>query len=66
MSAIGSTRVLIGTRNGVFVVSSDARRRTWSLSEPHHLGRIVQHAVVDPSNGRRLLADDLIEATRLA
>ena len=56
MSAIGSTQVLVGTRKGLFIASSDAGRRTWSVSEPHHLGHIVQHAMVDPRNGSRLLA----------
>jgi photosystem II stability/assembly factor-like uncharacterized protein len=56
MSAIEPTNVLVGTRKGLFIASSDDRRRTWSLSEPHHLGHIVQHAVIDPRNGTRLLA----------
>lgn len=56
MSAIGPTQVLVGTRKGLFVMSSNESRRAWSVSEPHHLGHIVQHAVVDPRIGNRLLA----------
>lgn len=55
MPSDGSTEVLVGTRKGLFIVSS-ADRRTWSVSEPHYLGHIVQHAVLDPRDGRRLLA----------
>ncbi len=53
-----TTRLLVGTRKGLFVVSSDDRR-AWSVSEPHYLGHIVHHAVRDPrdtNGGGRLLA----------
>jgi hypothetical protein len=36
--------LLIGTRKGLWVLSTDDRR-TWSVSEPHFFGQIVQHAV---------------------
>ena len=55
MSRGGSIEVLVGTRKGLFIVSSDDRR-TWSVSEPHWLGHIVQHAVLDGRDGGRLLA----------
>jgi hypothetical protein len=48
--------VLIGTRKGLFVASSDERRRAWSLEGPHFLGEAVNHAVLDPRDGRTLLA----------
>jgi photosystem II stability/assembly factor-like uncharacterized protein len=46
--------LLVGTRKGLFLLES-ADRATWSLSEPMFLGHIIQHAVLDPRDGRRLL-----------
>ena len=48
--------VLVGTRKGLFILESDASRRSWSLAGPHFLGQIVNHAVLDPRDGRTLLA----------
>ena len=36
--------LLIGTRKGLWVLSTDDRR-TWAVSEPHFFGQVVQHAV---------------------
>ena len=49
-------RVLVSTRKGLFVLSADARRRTWSMDGPHFLGEAVHHAVLDPRDHRTLLA----------
>jgi photosystem II stability/assembly factor-like uncharacterized protein len=48
--------VLIGTRKGLFILSSDAARRAWAIDGPHFLGEAVNHAVLDPRDGRTLLA----------
>src|SRR5512140_771013 len=48
--------VLVGTRKGLFVLSSDGDRREWSIDGPHFLGHIVNHAVVDPRDGRTIVA----------
>jgi len=48
--------VLVGTRKGLFVLSADKRRRSWSIDGPHFLGEVVNHAVFDPRDGRTLLA----------
>ena len=48
--------VLVGTRKGLFIVSSGADRREWSIDGPHFLGQVVNHAVLDPRDGRTLLA----------
>jgi photosystem II stability/assembly factor-like uncharacterized protein len=47
--------LLIGTRKGLFTVSSNADRSAWRTSEPMFLGHIIQHAVLDQRNGHRLL-----------
>jgi hypothetical protein len=48
--------VLVGTRKGLFVLGSNSTRQSWSIGEPHFLGQIVNHAVVDPRDGRTMLA----------
>ena len=48
--------VLVGTRKGLFILKADAARRRWSMEGPHFLGEIVNHALVDPRDGRTLLA----------
>ncbi|MGZ8753133.1 MAG: WD40/YVTN/BNR-like repeat-containing protein [Acidimicrobiia bacterium] len=47
--------LLVGTRKGVFVVSGDADRNSWTTSPPMFLGHIAQHVVLDPRDRRRLL-----------
>ncbi len=56
MSTSPATVVILGTRKGLFFLTGDGERSSWALSEPHHLGNIIQHAVVDPRNHTRLLA----------
>ena len=48
--------LLVATRKGLFTLTLDERRRAWSLEGPHFLGQTVHHAVVDPRDGRTLLA----------
>jgi len=48
--------VLVGTRKGLFLLKADRRRQKWSMEGPHFLGHIVNHAVLDPRDGRTLLA----------
>jgi hypothetical protein len=48
--------ILVGTRKGLFLLKADRRRRRWSMEGPHFLGQIVNHAVLDPRDGRTLLA----------
>jgi hypothetical protein len=48
--------VLVGTRKGLFVLSADRGRRRWRMDGPHFLGQSVNHAVLDPRDGRTLVA----------
>jgi photosystem II stability/assembly factor-like uncharacterized protein len=43
--------LLVGTRRGLFVVSSDEARRDWTISEPLLVGLEVYHAFLDPRDG---------------
>ena len=48
--------LLVATRKGAWIFHSDAARRTWRANGPHFLGHIIQHVVLDPRDGRTLLA----------
>jgi photosystem II stability/assembly factor-like uncharacterized protein len=48
--------VLVATRKGAWLFHSDAKRRTWRADGPHFLGHIINHLVLDPRDGRTLLA----------
>lgn len=45
-------RVLVGTRKGGFVISSDLRRKTWKVEGPHFAGSEVTHLTCDPRSGK--------------
>jgi len=47
--------LLIATRKGAFMLSSDSLRRDWKLSAPIMLGNIVHHIVLDPRDRRTIL-----------
>lgn len=48
--------LLVGTRKGAFLYHGDAARRSWRLDGPHFLGHIIHQIVLDPRDGRTLLA----------
>jgi len=50
------TFVLVATRKGAWIFHGDAARRTWKADGPHFLGHVVSHMVLDPRDGRTLLA----------
>jgi photosystem II stability/assembly factor-like uncharacterized protein len=48
--------LLVATRKGAWLYESDAERKTWRVDGPHFLGHIINHLVLDPRDGRTLLA----------
>ncbi len=52
----GNPVLLVATRKGAWLYHADAARRTWRVDGPHFLGHIVNHVVLDPRDGRTLLA----------
>ena len=48
--------ILVGTRKGAWLFHSDTKRKTWRTDGPHFLGHIVNHLMLDPRDGRTLLA----------
>jgi photosystem II stability/assembly factor-like uncharacterized protein len=53
---VGRVRVLVGTRKGAFVLTSDAARERWDVSGPHFAGWEVYHLKGSPADPRRLYA----------
>ena len=56
VSAKRDVAVLVATRKGAWIYRSDAARREWKTSGPHFLGHVINHMVLDPRDGRTLLA----------
>ncbi len=48
--------VLVATRKGAWMFHGDRARRTWRTDGPHFLGHTVNHLMLDPRDGRTLLA----------
>ena len=48
--------IMVATRKGAWLYHGDAARRTWRADGPHFLGHILNHVVLDPRDGRTLLA----------
>ncbi|MEQ1753423.1 MAG: glycosyl hydrolase [Micropepsaceae bacterium] len=47
--------LLVGTRKGLWLLHSDAARKSWRLDGPQFLGQIINHAVRDPRPGGTML-----------
>lgn len=52
----GHTLLMVATRKGAWFYRSDAARKAWQVDGPHFLGHIINHVVLDPRDGRTLLA----------
>ncbi len=48
--------LLVATRKGAWLYHGDAARKTWRADGPHFLGHVVSQLVLDPRDGRTLLA----------
>ncbi|MDQ3973105.1 MAG: exo-alpha-sialidase [Actinomycetota bacterium] len=53
---MSGVRVLVGTRKGAFVLTSDARRERWAVSGPHFGGWEIYHVTGSPADPSRLYA----------
>jgi photosystem II stability/assembly factor-like uncharacterized protein len=51
-----SAVLLVATRKGAWLLHADRARRSWRLDGPHFLGHVINHLVLDPRDGRTLLA----------
>ncbi len=53
---MSSVRVLVGTRKGAFILTSDAKRASWQVSGPHFAGWEVYHVKGSPIDPNRIYA----------
>src|SRR5256886_2307817 len=49
-------RVLVGTRKGAFVLTSDGSRKSWRIEGPHFAGWEIYHVKGSPADPKRLYA----------
>jgi photosystem II stability/assembly factor-like uncharacterized protein len=53
---MSSVRVLVGTRKGAFVLTSDGTRKKWNVEGPHFAGWEIYHLKGSPTNPDRIYA----------
>jgi photosystem II stability/assembly factor-like uncharacterized protein len=53
---MSGVRVLVGTRKGAFVLTSDGKRKQWAVSGPHFPGWEIYHLKASPADPNRLYA----------
>ena len=53
---MSSVRLLVGTRKGAFVLTSDGKRKKWDISGPHFAGWEMYHLKASPADPNRIFA----------
>lgn len=53
---MSKVRVLVGTRKGAFILTSDERRKDWDVTGPHFAGWEIYHLKGSPVNPDRIYA----------
>jgi photosystem II stability/assembly factor-like uncharacterized protein len=53
---MSTVRLLVGTRKGAFIFTSDERRETWDIAGPHFPGWEIYHLKGSPADPNRLYA----------
>ena len=53
---MSKVRVLVGTRKGAFILTSDGKRQKWDVSGPHFAGWEMYHVKGSPADPNRLYA----------
>ena len=53
---MSKVRVLVGTRKGAFVLTSDGKREKWDISGPHFAGWEIYHLKGSPADPNRIYA----------
>jgi hypothetical protein len=53
---MSGVRVLVGTRKGAFVLTSNGKRKRWGVSGPHFAGWEIYHVKGSPTDPNRLYA----------
>jgi photosystem II stability/assembly factor-like uncharacterized protein len=55
-SVMSEVRVLVGTRKGAFILTSEGKRKKWNVSGPHFAGWEIYHLKGSPADPNRLYA----------
>ena len=53
---MSGVRVLVGTKKGAFILTSDAKRQRWDVSGPHFAGWEIYHMSGSPADPNRIYA----------
>jgi photosystem II stability/assembly factor-like uncharacterized protein len=53
---MSSVRVLVGTKKGAFICTSDGKRKDWKIEGPHFMGWEIYHLQGSPADPNRLYA----------
>ena len=53
---MSQVRVLVGTRKGAFIITSDGTRKRWKVDGPHFAGWEIYHVSASPADPDRLYA----------
>jgi photosystem II stability/assembly factor-like uncharacterized protein len=48
--------LLVSTRKGAWLFHGDPARKNWNAEGPHFLGQIINHLVLDPRDGKTMIA----------
>ena len=56
---MSGVRVLVGTRKGAFILTSDGKRERWDVSGPHFGGWEIYHVKGSPADPNRLYASQI-------
>src|SRR6202521_1713991 len=51
---MSKVRVLVGTRKGAFILTSDGKREKWDISGPHFAGWEMYHLKGSPADPNRI------------
>ena len=51
---MSSVRLIVGTRKGAFILTSDGKRENWQVSGPHFAGWEIYHAKGSPADPNRI------------
>src|SRR4029078_11475882 len=54
--SMSGVRVLVGTKKGAFVLTSDEKRKDWKVAGPHFAGWEIYHVKGSPVDPNRLYA----------
>ena len=57
---MAGVRVLVGTRKGAFILTSDGKRQNWDVSGPHFGGWEMYHLAASPVEPDRLFASQTL------